>query len=72
MGCQVAKTAALGIQFVKLNAGIEKNVVAPDDLASDWKFTLSFSPVIGNPFQPNPPSPPVDAVTRACVLAPIR
>ena len=71
-GVQVAKTTAIGNQIVKLNAGIEKNVVAPDDFASDWKFTLSFSPVIGNPFQPNPPSPPVDAVTRASVLAPIR
>ena len=71
-GVQVAKTAAIGSQIIKLNAGIEKNVVAPDAFASDWKFTLQFSPVTKNPFQSAPPSPPVDAATRAAVLAPIR
>lgn len=71
-GIQVAKTTAIGKQLVKLNAGIEKNVVAPDAFASDWKLTFTFSPVISNPFQPSPPSPPVDDVTRAAVLAPIR
>lgn len=71
-GIQVAKTTAIGKQLVKLNAGIEKNVVAPDAFAPDWKFTFTFSPVISNPFQPNPPAPPVDAVTRAAVLAPIQ
>lgn len=72
IGIQVAKTTAIGKQIVKLNAGIEKNVVAPDAFASDWKFTFTFSPVIANPFQPNPPLPEVDEVTRAAVLAPIR
>ncbi len=71
-GLQIAKTTAFGKQLVKLNAGIEKNVIAPDSFASDWKFTFTFSPVVANPFQPNPPSPPVDAVTRTAVLAPIR
>lgn len=71
-GVQVAKTTAIGKQLVKLNAGIEKNVVAPDAFASDWKLTFTFSPVIGNPFQPNPPAPEVDAATRAAVLVPIR
>lgn len=70
-GLQVAKTTAIGKLLVKLNAGIEKNVVAPDTLASDWKFTFTFSPVISNPFQPNPPAPDVDAATRAAVLAPL-
>ena len=71
-GVQVAKTTAIGKQLVKLNAGIERNVVAPDAFASDWKLTFTFSPVIGNPFQPNPPAPELDAATRAAVLAPIR
>ncbi|WP_108835622.1 hypothetical protein [Tateyamaria sp. Alg231-49] len=71
-GIQVAKTTAIGNQLIKLNAGIEKSVIAPDAFASDWKYTFTFSPVISNPFQPNPPSPPVDEVTRAAVLAPIR
>ncbi len=71
-GVQIAKTTAIGKQLVKLNAGIEKNAVAPDAFASDWKLTFTFSPVIGNPFQPNPPTPEVDAATRAAVLAPIR
>lgn len=71
-GIQVAKTAAIGTQVIKLNAGIEKNVVSPDVFASDWKFTFTFSPVISNPFQPNPPTANVDAATRAAVLAPIR
>lgn len=70
-GVQVAKITSIGKQIIKLNVGLEKNVVAPDPLASDWKFTFTFSPVIANPFQPNPPSPPVDAATRAAVLAPI-
>jgi hypothetical protein len=71
-GLQVAKTTVIGNQLVKLNAGIEKNVVTPDAFASDWKFTFTFSPVIKNPFQPNPPTPVVDAVTRTAVLSPIR
>lgn len=71
-GIQFAKTTAIGKQLVKLNAGVEKNVVAPDAFASDWKFTFTFNPVISNPFQKNPPAPEVDAKTRAAVLAPIR
>ena len=70
-GIQIAKTTAIGKQIVKLNVGIEKNVIAPDPLASDWKLTFTFSPVIANPFQPNPPSS-LDAATRAAALAPIR
>lgn len=71
-GVQVAKTTAFGKQLVKLNAGIEKNAIAPDAFASDWKFTFTFSPVIKNPFQANPPTPLVDEATRAAVLAPLR
>lgn len=71
-GIQLAKTTSIGNQLVKMNAGIEKNAVAPDAFASDWKFTFTFSPVIGNPFQPTPPAPEIDAATRAAVLAPIR
>jgi hypothetical protein len=73
-GIQLAKTTVIGKQLVKMNVGAEYNAVRPDAFASDWKFTFTFSPVIKNPFQPNPPTPepPVDAVTRAAVLAPIR
>lgn len=71
-GVQVAKTTTIGKQLAKLNVGIEKNVVAPDAFASDWKFTFTFSPVISNPFQKNPPAPKIDAATRAALLAPIR
>jgi len=71
-GIQVAKTTAIGDQIIKLNAGIEKNVVAPDAFASDWKLSFTFSPVIENPFQRDPPKPPPDTVERAAVLAPIR
>ncbi len=72
VGLTLAKTAAWGNQLVKLNLGVEKNVIAPEAFASDWKYTLQISPVVKNPFQPNPPAPPVDAATRAAVLAPIR
>lgn len=74
VGLTVAKTTAIGSQLVKLNFGVERNVIRPDTFGSDWKFTFSFSPVIKNPFQPNPPTqkPEQDAVTRAAVLAPIR
>lgn len=68
----VSKTTAIGTQLVKLNFSAEKNVVKPDAFAEDWTFAFTFSPVIKNPFQKNPPTPPVDAVTRAAVLAPIR
>lgn len=71
-GLQLAKTTVIGKQLIKLNFGAEFNAVRPDAFASDWKFTFTFSPVIKNPFQRNPPTPPVDAVTRAAVLAPIR
>ncbi|GAB5512160.1 MAG: transporter [Hyphomicrobiales bacterium] len=72
VGLQIAKTTAFGNQLVKLTAGIERNVVAPDAFASDWKFTFTFSPVISNPLQPNPPTPPMDAATRAAVLEPLK
>lgn len=51
VGLTVAKTTAIGNQLVKINAGIEYNVVRPDAFASDWKFTFTFSPVVKNPFQ---------------------
>lgn len=68
-GVQVAKTTVIRHQIIKLNAGNEKNVTAPDLLASDWTFTCTFSPVIAKPFQPNRPNPPADAAARAAVLA---
>lgn len=68
----LAKTTAIGKQIVKMNFSIENNVVQPDGFSEDWTFTFTFSPVIKNPFQPDPPAPPVDGVTRAAVLAPIR
>jgi len=73
-GLTLAKTTAIGSQLVKLNLAAEYNAVRPDAFASDWKFTFSFSPVVKNPFQRNPPVPKseTDAVTRAAVLAPIR
>ena len=72
VGLQLAKTTVWGKQLVKLNLGIEKNVLAPESFASDWKYTFQISPVVKNPFQRNPPAPPVDAPTRAALLAPIR
>ena len=68
----IAKTTAIGDQIVKLNLSAEKNVVRPDPFAEDWTLTFTVSPVVKNPFQRNPPNPPIDAVTRAAVLAPIR
>ena len=68
----LAKTTAIGKQLVKFNLSAEKNIVRPDPFAEDWTVTFTFSPVVKNPFQRNPPSPPVDAATRAAVLAPIR
>ena len=68
----LAKTTAIGDQIVKLNFSIEKNVVRPDAFAEDWTATFTFSPVVKNPFQPNPPAPPVDEVTRAALLSPVR
>jgi hypothetical protein len=68
----IAKTTAIGKQLVKFNLSAEKNVVRPDPYAEDWTVTFTISPVVKNSFQPNPPSPPDDAATRAAVLAPIR
>lgn len=68
----VAKTAIFGKRVVKFNLSAERNVIAPDAFAEDTTLTFTVSPVIANPFQPNPPQPPVDAATRAAVLAPIR
>ncbi len=67
----LSKTTAIGSQLVKLSFSAERNVIAPDAFAEDWTFTFQFSPVVKNPFQRTPP-PPVDAATRAAVLAPIR
>jgi hypothetical protein len=71
-GVQVTKTTAPGNQLIKLNAGIEKIVIATDAFAEDWTFTFQVSPVTSNPFQRTPPPAPVDEATRAAVLAPIR
>lgn len=68
----VAKTAVFGEQVVKFNLSAERNVVAPDAFSEDATIAFTVSPVTANPFQPNPPSAPVDAATRAAVLAPIR
>ncbi len=68
----LAKTTAFGDQIVKFNLSAEKNVVAPDPFSEDWTFTFTVSPVVKNPFQPNPPAPRVDDVTRAALLKPIR
>ncbi len=59
-------------RVIKLNFSAEKNVIRPDAFAEDWTYTFTVSPVTKNPFQRNPPAPPVDAVTRAAVLAPVR
>ncbi|WP_425045221.1 hypothetical protein [Primorskyibacter sp. S87] len=67
----LAKTTAIGDRIVKLNLSAEKNVVRPDTFAEDWTFTFTVSPVTKNPFQ-HAPAPPVDTVTRAAVLSPIR
>ena len=71
LGIQLGKTMAIGKRLVKLNFGIEYNVIRPDAFASDWKFTFQFSPVVKNVFQPNPPKP-VDTVTRAAMIKPIQ
>ncbi len=68
----LAKTTAIGEQIVKFNFSVEKNIVRPDPFAEEWTLTFNVSPVTKNPFQPTPRDPPVDAVTRAAVLAPIR
>lgn len=68
----LAKTTAIGDQIVKFNLSAEKNVVRPDPFSEDWTVTFTFSPVVKNPFQRNPPAPPVDEATRAALLAPIR
>ncbi|WP_317707697.1 hypothetical protein [Tropicimonas sp. TH_r6] len=72
IGVTIAKTATIGKQLVKLNLAVEKNVIAPDSFASDLKYTFQISPVVKNPFQPNPPASPIDPPTRAALLAPIR
>ncbi len=68
----VAKTEAIGNRIVKLNFPVEKNVVKPDSFSEDRTFTSTFGPVVKNPLQPNPPSPPLDEVTRSALLTPIR
>ncbi|WP_380058985.1 hypothetical protein ACFE33_15880 (plasmid) [Falsihalocynthiibacter sp. SS001] len=68
----VSKTTAIGKRIVKLNFSVERNVVRPDTFAEDMTYTFTISPVTKNPFQKNPPSPPLDAATRAALLAPIR
>lgn len=67
----VAKTTAIGKQLVKLNFSIERNVERPNAFAEEWTATFTFSPVVRNPFQKNPPER-VDAAARAEVLRPIR
>ncbi|SMP24791.1 hypothetical protein [Shimia sagamensis] len=67
----LSKTAAIGKQLVKLNFSADYNMVRPDAFAEEWTYTFTVSPVVKNPFQRTPPEP-VDAVTRAAVLAPIR
>ncbi len=67
----LSKTTAIGSQLVKLNFSVERNVIAPDAFTEDWTYTFQISPVTKNPFQKTPPTP-VDAATRAAVLAPIR
>lgn len=68
----VSKTTAIGSQLVKLNFSVEKNVVKPNAFGEDMTYTFTVSPVVKNPFQRTPPSPPVDAATRAAVLAPLK
>ncbi len=67
----LAKTTAIGNQVIKMNLSIERNVVRPDAFAEEWTTTFTFSPVISNPFQPNPPAP-LDTATRNELLKPIR
>lgn len=66
----VAKTTAIGEQLVKLNLSMESNVVRPESFSENWTLAFTFSPVVSNPFQRNPPRPETDAATRAAVLAP--
>ncbi len=68
----VAKTTAIGGQIVKMNLSAERKVVRPDTFSEDWTVKFTASPVTANPFQRNPPQPPMDDVTRQAVLAPIR
>lgn len=68
----VAKTTAIGTQVIKFNLSAEKNVVRPSSFSEDWTVTFTVSPVVKNPFQPNPPGPPVDAVSRTALFSPIK
>ncbi len=51
VGLTVAKTTTFGSTPVKMNFGVEYSVVRPDSFGTDWKVTLTISPVIKNPFQ---------------------
>lgn len=55
-----------------LAAPAAAQVIGPDAFAEDWTYIFTFSPVTKNPFQRNPPDQPVDHVTRAALLVPVR
>ncbi|MEP2783495.1 MAG: hypothetical protein ABJO67_16695 [Pseudoruegeria sp.] len=63
----IAKTSAIGSRLIKLNFSVERNVIQPDAFSEDWTATFTFSPVVSNPFQKDPP-PKIDPVTRASLL----
>ncbi len=68
----VSKTTAIGKQLIKFNVSIERNVVRPDAFAEEWTTTFTFSPVISNPFQKNPPKPVGEAARAQLIKQPIR
>jgi len=51
IGAGVSKTARFGSTPVKMAVEIQKFVVSPDRFGTEWLLTLSFTPVIRNPFQ---------------------
>jgi len=51
IGAGISKTTMVGSTPLKIDFEIQKFVVSPDRFGTDWLFTLSFTPVLRNPFQ---------------------